>query len=74
MDSLSEIQKKYYANTADKYDTIHGRGINDEHDLVLHYLSAIIKFYDIKSVLDVGAGTGRTVEYLLKRSCRRIVA
>ena len=66
MDSSSEIQKKYYANTADNYDAIHGRGINDEHDLALHYLSAIIKFYDIKSVLDVGAGTGRTVEYLLK--------
>jgi len=38
-----------------------------EHNLALHLLAAYIEFYNIQTVLDVGAGTGRTVHWLKNR-------
>jgi ubiquinone/menaquinone biosynthesis C-methylase UbiE len=65
MNSPESIQKEYYARTANVYDSLHVQGKPEsEHEFALAYLSAIITHLQIKSVLDVGAGTGRTLAYL----------
>lgn len=63
--TATEIQSDYYKQTADKYDSSHLES-TAEHDVALHFLSSIIKLYQIKSILDVGAGTGRAIDFILK--------
>lgn len=58
-----ELQKKYYRETANNYDSMH-LDENDEHFMSLHMLSGLIEFYKIRSILDVGAGTGRVAQFL----------
>jgi ubiquinone/menaquinone biosynthesis C-methylase UbiE len=68
MDELaSDIQKNYYAKTADGYDSQH-LSHGDEHYLALNYLDGLVKFNDIKTLLDIGAGTGRVALFLKKRN------
>jgi ubiquinone/menaquinone biosynthesis C-methylase UbiE len=57
MTSAVEIQQAYYADTAQEYDIIHNHD-RDEHGLGVAYLMAMIEFFGIGSVLDVGSGTG----------------
>jgi hypothetical protein len=57
------IQRAYYTQTAHEYDDTHGV-IEPEHNIALHYISALTAPLRIHSVLDVGCGTGRGVEYL----------
>jgi tRNA1(Val) A37 N6-methylase TrmN6 len=52
-----EIQRAYYDETAHKYDDIHQHD-RDEHGLGLACMMAMIEFFAIGSVLDVGSGTG----------------
>lgn len=67
MKSDQQIQQKYYAETASRYDDWHlGRELG-EHDFALMLLSAAIDRLEVKSVLDVGAGTGRTINYLREK-------
>jgi ubiquinone/menaquinone biosynthesis C-methylase UbiE len=54
----TDIQRAYYGRTADEYDAAHV-DTPDEHTLALALLTGIVDPYGIKSVLDVGAGTGR---------------
>lgn len=61
-----EIQRQYYAQTASFYDEMH-LAKDQEQILALHLLAGYIEFYQIRSVLDVGAGTGRTVLWLKNR-------
>src|SRR5512135_2056687 len=56
------LQRDYYARTAAQYETMH-----DEHALAFAFMRAAIDLLAIRSVLDVGAGTGRAV-LDLKRS------
>jgi len=60
MRSAAEIQQAYYAETADKYDELHNQD-RDEHGLGLACMMAMIEFFGIGSVLDVGSGTGFTL-------------
>ena len=63
-----EIQAEYYKQTATQYDTSHIDSTNDiEHDFALSILSSMIQFYSVKSILDVGAGTGRTIKYIMEK-------
>ena len=55
--SAAEVQQNYYAETSHKYDEIHQHD-RDEHGLGFAYMMAMIDFFDIGSVLDVGSGTG----------------
>ena len=57
------LQRKYYADTAAKYDTMQ-ISEQDEHQFTLAILSAMIEYHGIRSVLDVGSGTGRALRYL----------
>lgn len=68
MSSKDEVslQRKYYADTAAKYDAMQ-ISEHDEHQFALAILSAIIEYHGIKSVLDVGSGTGRALRYLIPR-------
>ncbi|MDJ0674827.1 MAG: class I SAM-dependent methyltransferase [Calothrix sp. MO_167.B42] len=61
-----EIQRQYYAQTAELYDDMHICK-EQEHILALHLLAAYIEFHQIHSILDVGAGTGRTMLWLKNR-------
>lgn len=58
-----EMQRQYYADTAAQYDAMHLQD-GDEHDFALAFLASILDFLDIRSVLDVGAGTGRVMTFL----------
>ena len=60
------LQRKYYAETAAKYDAMQ-ISEQDEHQFALAILSGMIEYYGIKSVLDVGSGTGRALRYLKPR-------
>lgn len=59
-----EIQRQYYSQTANFYDEMH---LEKEHLLALHLLSAYIEYYQVQSVLDIGAGTGNAILWLKKR-------
>ena len=63
MESVEKKLMAYYAASASKYDEYH-ESTDREHLVALHYMAALIKFHDIKSVLDVGAGTGRVAKFL----------
>jgi ubiquinone/menaquinone biosynthesis C-methylase UbiE len=65
-DEEVSLQRKYYADTATKYDAMQISG-QDEHQFALAILSTMIEFHGIKSVLDVGSGTGRALRYLKAR-------
>lgn len=56
-----QIQREYYAKTAQTYDSGH---TEREHVVAGHLLAAFIKLNEIRSVLDVGAGTGRAMRFL----------
>jgi ubiquinone/menaquinone biosynthesis C-methylase UbiE len=60
MQKQIEIQRSYYAQTAEKYDDVH---INQggEHNFALHFMLSMVRYLGIKSILDVGSGTGRVV-------------
>jgi len=58
------IQRQYYSDTAHNYDSMHSE---PEHVLALHLIASYIEFYNIKSVLDVVAGTGTTLRWLKQR-------
>jgi SAM-dependent methyltransferase len=60
------LQRRYYADTAARYDAMQISG-QDEHQFALAILSAMIEFHGIRSVLDVGSGTGRALRYLKPR-------
>jgi SAM-dependent methyltransferase len=55
-----DIQRAYYAATADHYDAMHVHG-NDEHDLALRFLISAVGHFGIRSILDIGSGTGRAL-------------
>jgi ubiquinone/menaquinone biosynthesis C-methylase UbiE len=53
-----DIQRAYYAATADGYDASHVHG-DDEHSFALRFLIAAAGQLGIRSILDIGSGTGR---------------
>ena len=67
MTSLNEIeiQRRYYAETANQYDSMHVDE-NDEHFFALSFMVSAIDYLGIHSILDIGSGTGRAVQYLKK--------
>ena len=60
-----EIQRNYYTETANQYDSMH-IDKDDEHFFALSFMIGAIDYLDIHSVLDIGSGTGRAVQYLKK--------
>ena len=56
-------QMKYYEMTADHYDAMHVDPL-DEHGMALALLAGMARHLDVRSILDVGAGTGRALRLL----------
>jgi trans-aconitate methyltransferase len=54
-------QRAYYEATAGAYDAAHAER---EHIVALQLLAGYIQLAGVKSVLDVGAGTGRAMRFL----------
>ena len=63
MSEETALQRRYYAETAAQYDRMH-LADGDEHGVSLSYISAFLQALGARSVLDVGSGTGRALEYL----------
>lgn len=60
------LQRQYYKATAHQYNAMHVDE-DREHGFALAFLATAIDFLDVKSVLDVGSGTGRALLYLKER-------
>ena len=60
-----EIQRRYYAETANRYESMH-LGQNDEHFFALSFMVGAIDYLGIHSILDIGSGTGRAIQYFKK--------
>jgi len=56
------FQREYYARTAEQYDAMH-HGEAAEHETGLWIMAGLVKRYGIKSILDVGGGTGRVARF-----------
>jgi ubiquinone/menaquinone biosynthesis C-methylase UbiE len=60
-----KLQAQYYSETAQSYDAMHTACKEDEHYQALAFIEMLCSALDLKTVLDVGAGTGRAVRFLL---------
>lgn len=58
-----EIQRRYYSETAGQYDAMH-LDENDEHFFALSFLLGALDYLKIRSILDIGSGTGRAIRYI----------
>lgn len=63
--SPEKIQALYYEKTAPAYDAMHTDDKEDEHYKALAFVAMLCKELELKTILDVGAGTGRAVRFLL---------
>ncbi|MCC0177654.1 class I SAM-dependent methyltransferase [Waterburya agarophytonicola K14] len=61
----AQIQREYYAQTAQEYEKAHVNQ-NDEHFFALSFMLSTLDYLEVKSILDVGSGTGRTIKYIKK--------
>ena len=57
------MQKLYYAETARHYNSMHVDE-RDEHFFALSFLVAAIDYLQVRSILDIGSGTGRAILYI----------
>jgi ubiquinone/menaquinone biosynthesis C-methylase UbiE len=55
-----EIQRAYYAATAARYDAMHVAE-DDEHGFALVHMIAAAEQLGVRSILDIGSGTGRAL-------------
>jgi ubiquinone/menaquinone biosynthesis C-methylase UbiE len=67
VDSETQVQRTYYRHTARDYDAQHLNDDNDEHRFAIRILEAIVDCYGIRSILDIGAGTGRVARHFRNR-------
>ena len=58
----TEQQRIYYAQTAKKYDLVH----DGEGTISLFFLLSAIDYLEIKTILDIGSGTGKVINFLKK--------
>ncbi len=54
------IQREYYVKTASNYDDMHTNE-GDENSFAMHVMFGAATFLGVKTVLDIGSGTGRTL-------------
>jgi SAM-dependent methyltransferase len=58
-----DIQRRYYAETATRYDDLHVHE-SDEHFLSMCVMLSVVDFFGIRSILDIGSGTGRAISQI----------
>lgn len=62
-----EMQAAYYERTAAGYDHMHASHEDSEHYAALEFIDAVSGMLGLETFLDVGAGTGRGIRFLLSR-------
>lgn len=62
-DKAVQAQRQYYADTAEQYDSMHAREAGDDH-ANMKIICGLMRILDARTVLDVGAGTGRGLRHL----------
>ena len=60
------FQRRYYAGVAPRFDEMNIHA-DDEHYFALAVLEGLLDLLQCRSLLDIGAGTGRTVRYFKAR-------
>jgi len=60
-----QMQQRYYSETANQYNLMH-LDKKGEHFFALCFMVAALEHLEIKSILDVGSGTGRALSYVKK--------
>ena len=71
--SAVAMQRAYYDRTSAHFDAWHLKAM-DEHDSALRWIDFLFPKEQLASVLDVGAGTGRAIEYFRARGRQTIGA
>src|SRR5277367_5442504 len=66
-ESAETLQARYYEQSALAYDSMHNASEDHEHNLALRYIEMISNAFGLRTFLDVGAGTGRGMRFLLDR-------
>jgi ubiquinone/menaquinone biosynthesis C-methylase UbiE len=61
-----ELQRRYYTETAHAYDSMH-EDDSPSHAVALAMLLAFVDLLGIRSILDVGSGTGRVLRHIKER-------
>ena len=59
----TDEQRRYYTRTASSYDAMHVIA-HDEHHFALSFMVAAVDYLGVRSILDIGSGTGRVLRYL----------
>lgn len=59
-----EKQRQFYASMAQCYDAMCAHDCYDEHFVASAVLCGLIDLYGVRTLLDVGCGTGRSLAYL----------
>jgi len=59
------LQREYYERTRSEYDAAHVRA-DDEHSSACRIVAALLPVIGARSILDVGAGTGRSAAIFLQ--------
>ncbi|MFH1066461.1 MAG: methyltransferase domain-containing protein [bacterium] len=65
-ESEIRLQRQYYAATAGRYDQLHG-GADSSHFVALGFLTGLLDDLQVKTILDIGSGTGRCLLYLKEK-------
>lgn len=65
MDGQQLLQRKYYSDTAHRYEEMHVSE-NDEHTFALNWMVAAAEHFGVRSILDIGSGTGRALSFIAK--------
>ena len=65
--SPEDLQRAYYTRTASQYDDRHTSCEDGEHYAALTFMDLLCDRFDLSTLLDVGAGTGRGIRFLLNR-------
>src|SRR5690349_20061007 len=71
-DDASRLQAAYYSERAKAYESSHVVSV-DEHFVALGYIDALMGQLGVRSVLDIGTGTGRSIRFLQERRPYQIV-
>jgi ubiquinone/menaquinone biosynthesis C-methylase UbiE len=67
MTNAEMLQAKYYEQSVSDYDSMHNSSEEHEHNLALQYIEMTSNAFGLRTFLDVGAGTGRGMSFLLDR-------
>ena len=59
----AQTQRAYYAQRARRYDDAHVHA-GDEHHMAMSFMVGAFDYLNVRSVLDIGSGTGRVLEHL----------